>query len=291
MKKLAICLMIVCAFGARAENEPAATSKEYVDTELATKQPIIPAEGNNVVMTFDSSATDGIGTKQVYDESASYTEQQDALVTAQTANAAVQMAINGEFYCKEWSTIVENDCWLWGIKAYNYDQYNLLLNIKHLQIFSSNYSAQVSFDTNTKISTILIQPEKWRANATFKLSASRSSYKSGHKYYFWAKIRTTIDGVTTFISRNTTETAYLYPTTEWGIHGTIFQAIDFSNPEGSYYPVIEIQYSGGNQGIQIDQNEFGVYDLTEIFGEGNEPATADAAAQALGLLYIPSNQQ
>ncbi len=112
-------IAVICVLGivtAYAENENAATSKEYVDTELATKQPTVPAEGNNVVMTFDSTATDGIGTKEIYDESASYTEQQNALVTAGTANAAVQMAINGEFYCKEWSTIVENDCWLWGIK-------------------------------------------------------------------------------------------------------------------------------------------------------------------------------
>ena len=119
MKKIIITIM--CVFGianAYAENENAATSKEYVDTAIATKQPTIPAEGNNVVITFDSSADDGIGTKPIYDESASYASQQDALVTAATANAAVQMAINGEFYCKEYSTIVENDCWLWGIKPH-----------------------------------------------------------------------------------------------------------------------------------------------------------------------------
>ena len=118
MQKFIIAIM--CLLGivtAYAENENAATSKEYVDTAIATKQPTIPAEGNNVVMTFDSTADDGIGTKNIYDESASYAEQQNALVTAQTANTAVQMAINGEFYCKEWSTIVENDCWLWGIKS------------------------------------------------------------------------------------------------------------------------------------------------------------------------------
>ena len=118
MKKIIIALMMLCTFAAYAENENAATSKEYVDTEIATKQPIIPAEGNNVVITFDSAADDGIGTKQIYDESASYASQTDALVTAGTANAAMQMAIQGEFYCKEWSTIVENDCWLWGIKAH-----------------------------------------------------------------------------------------------------------------------------------------------------------------------------
>ncbi len=119
MKKIIISIM--CMLGittAYAENENAATSKEYVDTAIATKQPTVPAAGNNVVITFDSTADNGIGTKQIYDESASYVEQQNALVTAGTANAAVQMAINGEFYCKEYSTIDPTDCWLWGIKPH-----------------------------------------------------------------------------------------------------------------------------------------------------------------------------
>ena len=44
MKKIIMAIVLVlCTFGAYAENENAATSKEYVDTELATKQPTIPA--------------------------------------------------------------------------------------------------------------------------------------------------------------------------------------------------------------------------------------------------------
>ncbi len=110
-----ICLFCVC--GARAANENAATSKEYVDTELATKQPTIPAAGNDIVMTFDSTATDGIGTKQIYDETASYATQENTLVTAATANAAVQMAINGEFICTRYDPDNPTDCWWWGIQA------------------------------------------------------------------------------------------------------------------------------------------------------------------------------
>ncbi len=118
MKKFIFAIMCVVGIAtAYAENENAATSKEYVDTELATKQPTIPAEGANVVMTFDSTATDGIGTKNIYDPSGSYMNQQNALVTAATANSAVQMAINGEFICTEYSTIDPTDCWLWGIKT------------------------------------------------------------------------------------------------------------------------------------------------------------------------------
>lgn len=116
-KKFIFAIMCVVSIAtAYAENEPAATSKEYVDAELATKQPTIPAEGANVVMTFDSNATDGIGTKNIYDPSGSYATQQNALVTAATANAAVQMAINGEFVCHEWNPDDSTDCWLWDIK-------------------------------------------------------------------------------------------------------------------------------------------------------------------------------
>ena len=117
MRKFIIAIIcILGTAGAYAENENAATSKEYVDTELATKQPTIPAAGNNVVMTFDSNATDGIGTKNIYDPSDSYMNQQNALVTAGTANTAVQMAINGEFECVLYDPDNTTDCWWWNIK-------------------------------------------------------------------------------------------------------------------------------------------------------------------------------
>ncbi len=118
MKKFIIAIMCaLCAFGAYAENNNAATSKEYVDAELATKQPTIPAAGNDVVMTFDSTATDGIGTKNIYDESASYSTQETALVTAATANGAVQMALNGELTCGMYVPDNPTDCWLWNLNS------------------------------------------------------------------------------------------------------------------------------------------------------------------------------
>ena len=117
MKKLIICLMMFCTFCAYGANENAATSKEYVDTAIAAKQPTIPAEGANIVMTFDSTADDGIGTKDIYNESASYASQEDALVTAGTSNTAVQMAINGEFECVLYDPDNTTDCWWWNIKS------------------------------------------------------------------------------------------------------------------------------------------------------------------------------
>ena len=118
MKQFIIAIMCVVGIAtAYAANENAATSKEYVDTAIAAKQPTIPAEGANIVMTFDSNATDGIGTKDIYDETASYASQQDALVTAGTANAAVQMAIQGEFECILYDPDNPTDCWWWNIKS------------------------------------------------------------------------------------------------------------------------------------------------------------------------------
>ena len=118
MQKFIIAIMCVLGIsGAYAANENAATSKEYVDTAVATKQPTIPAQENNVVMTFDSTAGNGIGTKQIYDESASYASQENALVTAGTANAAVQMAIKGEFECVLYDPYNPTDCWWWNIKS------------------------------------------------------------------------------------------------------------------------------------------------------------------------------
>ena len=287
MRKIIICLMMLCTFGTHAANENAATSKEYVDTELATKQPIIPAQGNNVVMTFDSTATDGIGTKQIYDESASYASQTDALVTAETANAAVQMAINGEFICTEYSTIDPTDCWLWGIKSEYYAKYDLIGSRRNSGLFGRNNSAVATFDSNTKISTVLIDSGVGSGNVSFGLdNRKRGGFVNGHKYYWRAKMRTTVPGVAVHISRETVTSVSITATNEWGVYGVIFQS-KFTEDGGHHYPVLLCEYSGGNQGVMIDQNEYFVYDLTEIFGAGNEPATADAAAKALGLLYIP----
>ena len=116
MKKIIIAIMLFCATDAYAENDNASTSKEYVDAAIADKQPTVPAAGANNVMTYDSSATNGIGTKGVYDATGDYASQQNALVTAATANAAVQLAINGEFVCHEWNPNDNTDCWLWRIK-------------------------------------------------------------------------------------------------------------------------------------------------------------------------------
>jgi len=87
------------AFGV-GENVP--TSKSYIDSVLVNKQDAIErTAGANQALTNTGTAAE-YGTKNIYDSNGSYTEQTDALVDAQTMNAAVQNAINAEFVCISW---------------------------------------------------------------------------------------------------------------------------------------------------------------------------------------------
>ncbi|MBO7508931.1 MAG: hypothetical protein J6T57_01490 [Alphaproteobacteria bacterium] len=116
MKKIIFAICVLCAGAAFAENEESITSREYVDAGLASVQSTLTTTGTGA-MTFDSSETDGIGQKPIYNPSGDYATQQDALVTASTADAAVQNAIAAEFVCIAWKNDDPNDeCLLVQIK-------------------------------------------------------------------------------------------------------------------------------------------------------------------------------
>ena len=78
----------------------AVTSESYVDAAINTLQNEIPAENANTVLTNTGSAGE-IGTKRIYDSHKNFSSQQNALVTAETFNSAVQNAIDNEFVCIE----------------------------------------------------------------------------------------------------------------------------------------------------------------------------------------------
>ena len=78
----------------------AVTSESYVDSAVAPLQNKIPAVNTNTVLT-NTGAAGEIGTKKIYDDTKSFTTQTDALITAETFNAAVQNAIDTEFVCIE----------------------------------------------------------------------------------------------------------------------------------------------------------------------------------------------
>jgi len=116
-----ICVSIIggfimfSAFGV-GENVP--TSKSYIDSELVEKQDTIErTTGNNQALTNTGTAAE-YGTKDIYDSTGSYTEQTDALIDAQTMNAAVQNAINAEFVCISWvDDDPTKDCLLMEIRG------------------------------------------------------------------------------------------------------------------------------------------------------------------------------
>ena len=69
----------------------AVTSESYVDSAVAPLQDEIPAVNTNTVLINTGTAGE-IGQKQIYDSNADYASQQNALVTVETFNAAVQNA-------------------------------------------------------------------------------------------------------------------------------------------------------------------------------------------------------
>jgi len=116
MKKLFI---IICAlFVGIANADNVITSKEYVDTQGATLQPQIPAKNTNTVLTYPAAGTETPGEKAIYDSSAAYATQSDALVTAGDFNNALQTALDTEFVC-----VSRNDqgCLLYEIKTVSPD--------------------------------------------------------------------------------------------------------------------------------------------------------------------------
>ena len=94
----------------------AVTSESYVDSAVNTLQNEIPAENAHTVLTNTGTAGK-IGTKKIYDETQGFGTQTDALVTAETFNAAVQNAIDNEYVCIEWmGEHVPGNCLLWQLQ-------------------------------------------------------------------------------------------------------------------------------------------------------------------------------
>ena len=106
--------MTFAAFGA-GENVP--TSKAYVDTEIAKKQDKIAANSGATQILMNTGTPGSVGTKNIYDSTASYGTQTESLVTAGDFNTAVQNAIDSEFECVGWNPNDQNDCWFVKIRG------------------------------------------------------------------------------------------------------------------------------------------------------------------------------
>ncbi len=111
----AFLISVICAamaLPAFAAGENVATSKAFVDTVVALKQDKIPANSGTTQVLTNTGTAGNVGTKNVYDSTATYSDQTDALVDAVTMNTAVQNAINAEFKCVQYNPNDPNDCWL-----------------------------------------------------------------------------------------------------------------------------------------------------------------------------------
>ena len=168
MNKLLITLltfMVTHGAFATASNDDA-TSKLYVDTTVATRQDAVPANNANTVMTYTDTAGT-VGTKGIYDATGSYAEQQNALVPADVANAAIMNAINMEFECAEWNPNDDTDCWKWRIlnpvnPSRNLFDINRVPNVNWGTKIVNNYDGTITVTgmlTNTAVITRLTLSE------------------------------------------------------------------------------------------------------------------------------------
>ena len=116
MKKILTIIFALFAFAVQADN--VITSKEYVDTQASNLQEQISANDANTVLTYTDTAGT-VGEKKIYDSSAAYSGQNDALVTAGAFNTAIQNALETEFVCIDWLGDVHDNahCLLYEIRG------------------------------------------------------------------------------------------------------------------------------------------------------------------------------
>ena len=111
MRKILISILCVfIGFSNVAVGENILTTQSFVDSAVTQKQDKIPAN-NGTPQVLMNTGTDGsVGTKDIYDSTASYSGQSNALIDAATMNAAVQNAIDNEFECIQYDA--NNECLL-----------------------------------------------------------------------------------------------------------------------------------------------------------------------------------
>ena len=163
MKKLLFVVFALFALSVRADNT--ITSKEYVDGQVATLQTQIPAKNTNtVVMNTGTAGT--VGEKAIYDTTAAYGTQTDALVTAGAFNSAVQNALESEFVCVEWLGNVHDNahCLLYEVRGATPKQTLLPSGYTQLEYLESNGTQCI--DTGRKLYGTDIVEVKY-SNVTF----------------------------------------------------------------------------------------------------------------------------
>ncbi len=147
MKKILLIIGIVICSGAFAVGDKTITSKNYVDTQLATKQDTIPAVDTNTVLTH-TGVNGNIGEKAIYDSNESYESQQTALMTAGDANAGINNALENEFVCVDADT--DGTCLIWEIRPARLSQLpDTYTQLEYLESNGTQYIDTGVIPTNT----------------------------------------------------------------------------------------------------------------------------------------------
>ena len=165
MKKLLFVIFALFACVAYADN--VITSKSYVDSAASGLQEQISANDANTVLTYTGTAGE-IGEKGIYDSSAAYGGQQDALVTAGAFNTAVQNALDSEFVCVERQSGT-NGCLLYEIRAATQNQSPNVM-CEHAYIQYASFDATTGIFTNTAA-----EPKNYINLYTYETSTGRSA--------------------------------------------------------------------------------------------------------------------
>ena len=84
-----------------------------VNDKLDDKQDILPAKNTNTVLTY-TGVEGSVGEKGIYQDSGTYANQMDSLVTAGTFNAALKNGLDNEFVCAETDPST-GQCWAYSI--------------------------------------------------------------------------------------------------------------------------------------------------------------------------------
>ncbi len=166
MRRSFITFFIMFSFVAYADKT--ITSKKYVDTEVAKKQDKVPAINTNTVLTHTD--TQGvIETKGIYQETGTYDEQINNLVTVGTVDAGIQNALETEFICEESD---EEGCLIWRIH-----------NKTTQQIIPDGYTRLEYVSINTEGPCILTNVS-WGSVYGFRGRAQQTVYSGMNRIIF-----------------------------------------------------------------------------------------------------------
>lgn len=273
---------------AHAENDAKIpTSKGYVMTTVETRQDKIPAanqpnaDAGETVMTYTDDGNGVIGERGIYTGADGYTESTDAdkLITASALNDAFTSLPTTDTTTLECAN--PGTCSLWNIVEQT--AYREIINLapQNFTIFTAS-NGQVE---------IIAHANEYSYDFTFSPTSSTSwlgivgfvYITEGHKYYVRAEMSSSVPAILSItfgnglspngVSKSKTS---MIPNEMYLLHG-IFTATTTGTPAiyiRCGYAAVGGPYTGKAHNI-------GIFDLTEIFGAGNEPATPEAAQAAI----------